>query len=142
MTYQIFCQVLNYFSYSSDILRKPQKFDPSSNFFLTLFSRASWRCAYFIWPSQNIRTLKMITEEVETNMLTHSNFKLEHEFWSAKSNVWFFGNFDYRTVASRSTSWLVTPHVTNWIWIQSVTCPKISKNCSNELKFWEVSRSL
>ena len=29
-------------------------------------------------------------------------------------------------VASRSMSWLVTPHVTNWIQIQLVVCPKIN----------------
>ena len=32
----------------------------------------------------------------------------------------------YSNVASRSTSWLVTPHVTNWLQIQLVICPKIN----------------
>ena len=30
-------------------------------------------------------------------------------------------------------SWLVTPHVTNWIQIWLVTCPKMSKSCLKEL---------
>ena len=37
----------------------------------------------------------------------------------------------YRIVASRSTSWLVTPHVTNWM--------SKNKSCPNELKFCEDS---
>ena len=47
----------------------------------------------------------------------------------------------YRIVASRSTSWLVTPHVTNWIWTQIVTWAPKNKSCLNELKFCEDSRN-
>ena len=39
---------------------------------------------------------------------------------------WALNNINYRKVVNRSTSWLVTPHVTNWIQIQLVTCPKIN----------------
>ena len=44
-----------------DILRMPQKFDPSSIFYLTLPSsiKLSVEDGIFLWPSQNIRTLIM-----------------------------------------------------------------------------------
>ena len=47
----------------------------------------------------------------------------------------------HRIVASRSTSWLVTPHVTNWIWTQIVTWAPKNKSCVNELKVCEDSRN-
>ena len=46
---------------------------------------------------------------------------------------------EYHIVASRSMSWLVTPHVTNWIWIQLVTWAPKNKSCPNLLTFCEDS---
>ena len=42
----------------------------------------------------------------------------------------------YRIVTSRSTFQLVTPSVTNWIWIQLVTWAQKNKSCPNRLRFF------
>ena len=61
-------------------------------------------------------------------------------FWTLISGEWI-NQSNYHIVASRRTSWLVTPHVTNWIQTQLVIWAPKNKSCSNELKFCEDSRN-